>query len=120
MLAKLHVVSREKYEDWLANDAYKGMAPIEVGKQVFNTRCAVCHNLSGEKKIGPSWQGVFGKEEELEGGAKVVVDENYLRESIVNPNAKIVKGFPPAMTSFAGQLSEQEMLGVIELIKSLK
>lgn len=120
MLAKVHVVSREKYEDWLANDAYKGLSLVEVGQKVFTGRCMVCHNETAEKKIGPGWKGIFGKKEELEGGKSVVVDENYIRESIVDPNAKIVKGFPPAMTSFAGQLSEQEMLGVIELIKSLK
>jgi cytochrome c oxidase subunit 2 len=120
MLAKLHVVTREQYEDWLANDPYKGMPPIEVGQKVYTSRCMVCHNLTSEKKIGPGWKGIFGKLEELEGGSTAKVEENYIRESILDPNAKIVKGFPPAMPSFAGQLNEQELLGVIELIKSLK
>ena len=80
----------------------------------------VCHNTTGEKKIGPGWGGIWGKREEMEGGQVVTVDENYVRESIVDPHAKVVKGFPDAMTSFAGQLSEQELLGVIEFIKSLK
>lgn len=120
MLGKLHVVSREKYEDWLANDPYKGLPLTEVGQKVYATRCMVCHNTTTEKKIGPGWQGIFGKQEEMEGGKVVAVDENYIRESILDPNAKIVKGFPPAMPSFAGQLSEQELLGVIEYIKSLK
>lgn len=120
MLAKVHVVTREKYEEWLANDEFKGLSQVDIGKKVFASRCAVCHNTTDERKIGPGWKGLWGKEEQLEGGGTVKVDENYLRESIVNPNAKIVKGYPPAMTSFAGQLSEEEMLGVIEYIKSLK
>ena len=53
-------------------------------------------------------------------GKTVTIDENYIRESILAPNAEIVKGFPAAMPSFAGQLSEQEILGVIEFIKTLK
>lgn len=120
MLAKVHVVTREKYEEWLANDEFKGLSLEQVGQKVYTSRCMVCHNTTDEKKIGPGWKGIWGREEQLEGGGTVKVDENYLRESIVNPNAKIVKGYPPAMTSFAGQLSEQEMLGVIEFIKSLK
>lgn len=120
MLAKLHVVSREKYEEWLANDAYKGLSLADIGKKVYESRCIACHNVTSEKKIGPGWQGIWGKQVSLEGGGTVLVDENYIRESIVNPNAKIVKGFPPVMTSFAGQLNEQEMMGVIEYIKSLK
>jgi cytochrome c oxidase subunit II len=120
MLAKLHVVSREQYETWLGNDEYKGLAPVEVGKKVYASRCMVCHNTTTEKKIGPGWAGIFGKDEALEGGKTVKVDENYIRESIVDPNAKIVKGFPPAMPSFAGQLNDQEIMGVIEYIKTLK
>jgi cytochrome c oxidase subunit 2 len=120
MHSLVHVVSREKYEDWLGNDQYKGMAPIAIGEKVYTQNCAVCHNVTNERKIGPGWKGIFGKTEELEGGASVKVDENYIRESIVNPHAKVVKGFPDAMTSFAGQLSEDEMNGVIDFIKSLK
>ena len=120
MLAKVHVVSRQAYEDWLANDPYKGLPLAEVGKKVYAGKCMVCHNTTSEKKIGPGWGGIWGKREEMEGGLTVTVDENYVRESILDPNAKIVKGFPPAMPSFAGQVNEQELLGVIEYIKSLK
>jgi cytochrome c oxidase subunit 2 len=120
MHAILHVVSREKYEDWLGNDPYKGLATAVVGQKVYSTRCMVCHNTTSEKKIGPGWGGIYGKQEALEGGKTVVVDENYIRESILDPNAKIVKGFSPVMPSFAGQLNEQELLGVIDYIKSLK
>lgn len=120
MLAKVHVLSKEAFDEWLQNDPYKGLAVAEIGKKVFEQKCTACHNPTTERKVGPGLQGVFGHEAELEGGGKVMVDENYVRESILNPSAKIVKGFPNAMTPFQGQISEQELLGVIEYIKSLK
>jgi cytochrome c oxidase subunit 2 len=121
MMAKVHVVPREKYEEWLATDAYKGLSAIDVGKKVYASRCVACHSLTEEKKVGPGWQGVFGHQVQLQGGGTVEADENYIRESIMQPNAKIVLGFPSGvMPTFAGQLNEQEIMGVIEYIKSLK
>ena len=121
MMAKVHVVSREKFEDWLSNDPYKGLAPVDVGRKVYSSRCIACHNLTEVKNVGPGWKGIFGKMEKLEGGSEVKVDENYLRESILDPNAKIVLGFPKGvMPTQAGQLNESEISGVIEFIKSLK
>lgn len=125
MLAKMHVVSREDYENWLGNDPYKGLSMADVGKKVYEGRCIACHNISKEaeaaaKKTGPLWVGLFGRTEEMQDGLKVTADENYIRESIVNPMAKIVKGYQPVMPVFAGQLSEQEIMGVIEFIKTLK
>jgi cytochrome c oxidase subunit 2 len=63
---------------------------------------------------------VFGHEVELVNGKKVMADENYIRESIENPNAKIVKGFNPVMPTFKGQITEAEMNALIAYIKSLK
>lgn len=121
MMAKLHVVPREKFEQWLANDPYKGLPPIEIGQKVYASRCIACHNLTELKNVGPGWKGVFGRKEHLEGGGEVMVDENYVRESILDPNAKVVLGFPRGvMPTFAGQLNDQEIMGVIEFIKSLK
>jgi cytochrome c oxidase subunit 2 len=120
MLATLHVVPRAQFDEWLANDAYKGLALADIGQKVYSSRCMICHQTSDQKLVGPGWKGLFGKQEVMESGETVTADENYIRESILNPNAKIVKGFPPAMPSFAGQLNDQEILGVIEYIKTLK
>lgn len=121
MLAKIHVVPKKEFDDWLGNDPFKGLSLLDIGQKVYTTRCAVCHNTTTERKVGPGFQGIFGHEAEFEGGIpSLVVDENYIRESILNPAAKIVKGYPNGMPSFQGQLSEQELAGVIELIKSLK
>ena len=120
MLAKVHVVSREKFDNWLANDPYKGLSPVDIGRKVYESRCLACHTLTDAKNVGPGFKGLFGKTEKVEGG-EVKVDENYLRESILNPNASIVAGFPKGiMPTFAGQLSEAEIMGMIDFIKSLK
>jgi len=120
MMAKVHAVSREDFDQWLKTDPYKGLALKDIGEKVYQTRCAICHQLTDQKAVGPSWKGLFGKSRTFSGGQTATADENYIRESILNPNAKVVEGFAPAMPTFAGQLSEQEILGVIELIKSLQ
>lgn len=83
--------------------------------------CSACHSQDGNPSVGPTWKGLFGKEEVLAGGAKVRVDEAYLNESIVAPNAKVVEGFragimPP---DFGQKLSEGDIQAIIAFIKSL-
>ena len=121
MLAKIHVLSQKDYEKWLQNDPYKGLSLIDIGKKVYASKCFACHNTSAEKNIGPGFAGVLGRQREFEGGGSLIVDDNYIRESIINPNAKVVKGFPKGvMPTFAGQVSEQELAGIVEYLKSLK
>jgi len=120
MMAKIHALSKDQFDSWLASDPYKGLSPAEIGKTLFNQKCTDCHNPTTEKKVGPGLQHVFGSMVQLEDHEPVLADENYVRESILYPAAKIVKGFPNAMTPFLGQLSEQELLGLIEYVKSLK
>jgi cytochrome c oxidase subunit 2 len=121
MMAKVHVVPREQYEEWLVNDPYKGLSMAEVGQKVYQTKCIACHSLQDVKVVGPTWKGLFGREGQTVAGEKYVADENYIRESIVNPNAKIVAGYPAGvMPTYAGQLAEQEIMGVIEYIKTVK
>lgn len=120
MLAKLNVVSQEEYESWLAQgDPYEGLTLVEVGQKQFQQKCAVCHTAGTEKKIGPGLANVFGQQRNFENGESLVGDENYIRESILNPNQKIVQGYPAAMPPFQGQLTEQELSGLVEYIKSL-
>lgn len=124
MLAKVKVVTREEFDQWLAKDPYKGLSLLEVGQQVYGGRCIACHKTdvanSTPGGIAPGWKGLYGAQRGFSNASEVTADENYLRESILNPHAKLVNGYGPVMPSFAGQLSEQEILGVIELIKSLK
>lgn len=120
MLAKIHVLPKDKFDEWLQNDPYKGLSLADVGEKVFQQKCTACHNITTERKVGPGLKGIFGSAREFENAGGVNADENYLRESILNPSAKIVKGFPNAMTPFQGQISEQELSGVIEYIKGLQ
>ena len=120
MTAKLKVVSESEWENWLKNDPYKGLSLVDIGKKVFQGRCTACHKTSKEKFIGPGLSGLYNTERKLEAGLTVLADENYLRESILNPSAKISEGYPNQMTPFAGLLSEEELSGLIEYIKSLK
>jgi cytochrome c oxidase subunit 2 len=68
---------------------------------------------------GPSFLGIWGKQEQMADGTTITVDENYIRESILEPNAKTVAGFQPAMPTFQGLLDDDQIAAVIELIKSL-
>jgi len=120
MLAKVHVLPREDFDQWLQNDPYKGLSVAQVGEKVFTAKCVACHNATAEKKVGPGLLGLFGKERDFADGTKAVADENYVRSSILNPGGQIVAGYPNAMTVFQGQISEEELRGVIEYIKELK
>ena len=134
MLATLHVLEPADYDKWLATGKVSGvvkaaateadgkpMSLAEKGAALYASKgCVACHTTDGTKKIGPSWKGIWGTEEELEGGGKAKVDENYIRESIMQPAAKIVKGYPPSMPPFAGLLNDEEVNALIAYIKSLK
>lgn len=121
MLGKVNVVSREKYEEWLASEPYKGLSSLEIGQKVYGVRCIACHTLTEAKNVGPGFKGVFGRAEKLEDGSTATADENYIRESILNPNAKVVAGYPKGvMPTFAGQLSEEELMGLIDYLKTVK
>ena len=120
MGAKLNVVSLKEWEDWLKTDPYKGLSMAEIGHKVFQGRCTACHKVTSEKLIGPGLAGLYNTLQPLENGKSVKADENYIRESILNPGAKIVQGYTNQMTPFAGLLSEEELSGLIEYIKSLQ
>ncbi|MYE07802.1 MAG: cytochrome c oxidase subunit II [Oligoflexia bacterium] len=120
MLATVHVMEREEWEKWLAKNPYKGMSLAQIGGSVFQKSCTACHTASTEKRIGPGLAGLFGTKREFEKEEAKVADENYIRESILNPSARIVKGYGNLMTPFAGLLTEEEMTGLVEYIKSLK
>lgn len=129
MLASVKVLSPEAFTRWekgdeLGEDAVavaSAASPAERGKDLYSQRgCLACHSVDGRKMIGPSFKNLYGATETLEDGSSVEVDENYLRESIYEPQAKMVKGYAPSMPSFKGILSEDEVTALIEYIKTLK
>ena len=96
-----------------------GEVSIARGKQVYESNaCQTCHSRDGSDGVGPTHKGLFGIERELASGETITVDEEYLYESITQPNAKIAKGYQPAMASY-DYLSESEIESLIEYIKSL-
>lgn len=106
-------------EEALAAAEGEGEVSVARGKEISqNNACGGCHSTDGTRMVGPSWQNLFGSERPLESGETVVADEEYLRESIVDPSAKVVEGFPPSMVPY-DFLSESEIESLIEYIKSL-
>jgi len=121
MTGTLKVVPAAEYEDFINDRKVEDLPPEELGKKLYTLKaCATCHSLDGTTLVGPTFKGLFGKTENIVGGTTALVDENYLRESIVYSNKKIVQGFPPAMPAFEGQIKDNEVDGLIAFIKSLK
>ena len=97
--------------------------PVAQGKSLSaRNGCASCHSADGSASIGPTWKGLYGKTGTLADGSEVTVDDSYLLESIVDPDAKIVKGFTAGIMprGFGDKLPEDELQAIIEYIKTLK
>ncbi len=123
MNAKIYVDTPEKYEDFLENgdEEMRKMPLAELGKLIYETRgCITCHSLDGSRGQGPSWKGIFGADHKMTDGRSFKVDENYLRESILEPQAMIVQGYEGIMPTYQGLLRDREILAIIEFIKAQK
>lgn len=121
MLAKVKVMSKADYELWLDSDLESELSLAQRGQKHYATKCAVCHNTTAVKKIGPGFKGLFGAERQLTDGTTIVADEAYIKESILNPNAKMSVGYENGgMQSFQGQLTEDDVTNIIEYLKTLK
>jgi cytochrome c oxidase subunit 2 len=122
MLAKIHIVSDADYAAFLEGKdrAPEGKPLAEVGEELFKKNaCGTCHTVTGAPLVGPSFKGVWGKNESFEDGSSVVIDENYVRQSILQPQAKIVKGFAgKVMPAFV--LKDWKIDALIAYIKSVK
>ncbi|MBX3321577.1 MAG: c-type cytochrome [Phycisphaeraceae bacterium] len=120
MYGIFRVVSNKVYNDVLNDWSTGNLSPVELGQVVFRNNCISCHSIDGSPNIGPSWLNAYGYERAISGGTSVLIDENYIRESILNPQAKIVAGYEgKIMTAFAGILSDDEINGVIAYYKTL-
>jgi cytochrome c oxidase subunit II len=126
MLARVHV--HPDAASWAAAIKVEGdlppKPPLERGRILYERNCKSCHSIDGSKVIGPSFKNLWGKEETVMVGGEektVTVDENYVRESLINPSAKIVKDYPNQMTPFAwGNNTDSYVEGIIAYLKSLK
>ncbi len=110
------VMEQDDYQEWLQGGP--PVTPAQAGETIFQQMgCITCHD-AGAASRGPILNGVFGREVALRGGETVVADEEYIRESIMTPSAKIADGYAPLMPTFPN-LDEEDILNIIAYIKSL-
>ena len=107
-----------EYQAWLSGGAPEGSLASAGAKLFQDLACNTCHRPDAQGR-GPVLEGLFGKTVTLQSGETVVVDEAYIRESILKPRRKIVAGFQPIMPTFQGLVSEEQLLELIAYIKSL-
>jgi cytochrome c oxidase subunit 2 len=119
MIGKIIVMEPNQYQAWLGGGAAEGSMASQGQKLFQDFACNTCHLESGQGR-GPSLEGVFGSSVELANGQVVTADDAYIRESVLSPNAKLVAGFQPVMPTFQGLISEEQLLALIEYIKSLQ
>jgi cytochrome c oxidase subunit 2 len=119
MIGQVIAMVPQDYEAWLAGGRPTGTA-VENGERLFTEHaCVTCHKQDPTGR-GPSLHGLFGSRVALADGRTVVADENYLRESIMSSQAKVVQGYQPIMPAFQGTISEENLLQLIAYIKTLK
>jgi mono/diheme cytochrome c family protein len=102
------------------DEGEEGEGDAAAGEEIAQAQCFTCHTIDGSTLVGPTWQGLYGSEVTLEDGSTVTADDEYIRESIVDPNAKIHEGFPAAMPTFDGVLSDEQITNIIAYIKTLE
>src|SRR5204863_8335273 len=97
-----------------------GLTPVEGAKDLFTNKrgCASCH-AGGPTQRGAKLENVFNTDVKLVGGGVVKADDNYIRNSILNPASQIVEGFQPIMPTFKGQVTDEQLNGLVAYVKSL-
>ena len=120
MIGWIVVMEPSEYQAWLAGGAAAEGSLASQGQKLFtDLACITCHRADAQGR-GPVLDGLYGARVELNSGPAVVADDAYVRESILSPSAKVVLGYQPVMPTFQGLVSEEQLLALIEYIKSLK
>lgn len=113
------VLEKEEYEVWLRGEGQPTSSPAAAGEDLFTSlACSTCHGAEDSER-GPSLHGLFGTEVRLASGTTIEVDDQYLRESILNPLEKLRPGYLPLMPTFAGQVTEEQVASLLSYIKGL-
>lgn len=119
MITTVEALPEAEFAAWLKQEGEKGEPP---GRELLEKHgCLGCHSLDGTAKVGPTFKGIWGRKETVvTSGAErtITVDEAYVRRSILEPQADIVKGFPPVMPPFKGVLKDAEIGQIIEFFRS--
>ena len=129
MLAAVNIVPAERYEPWVEEAYVASLRPPATcqseanpmacwGQQLYTQNCRSCHSVeSGVRVAGPSWFGLFGSTRQFEGGTSTVADENYIRESMLQPNARVALGFPAIMS--VQNMPQAKIDAIIAYMKTL-
>lgn len=123
MVAKVVVMSSSDFDGWIAAQTGLPEDPVARGeKWAKEFGCLACHSLDGSPLVGPTWFGIFGKSVRMTDGTEIIVDEEYLIQSILNPNQLIVEGFLPNIMpqNFADRLTLEQIQDIIAYIQTLK
>ncbi|MFN6964255.1 MAG: cytochrome c oxidase subunit II [Pyrinomonadaceae bacterium] len=115
----VYVMEQRDFDNWLSGNASAG-TPVEIGKDLFENKlgCASCHS-GGPQQRGAKLEGIYGHTVKLVGGQEVTADDDYIRNSILNPSAQVVEGYQPIMPTFKGQVTEEQLNALVAYIKSL-
>jgi cytochrome c oxidase subunit II len=118
MVGSVIAMEPEDFQNWLAGGA-ASESPVAAGEKLFqDLACNTCHTNDAQAR-GPVLINLYNQQVQLQNGTTVVANEAYIRESIVNPQAKIVAGFQPIMPTFQGLVSEEQLLQLIAYVRSL-
>jgi cytochrome c oxidase subunit II len=118
MIGRVVVMEPDDYQTWLRSGLQEGSLASAGGKLFQDLACNTCHRPDAQGR-GPMLQNLYGKQVSLQSGETALVDEAYIRESILMPGAKVTAGFQPIMPTFQGLVSEEGLLQLIEYVKSL-
>jgi len=119
MGGKVYVMTPSEYESWLEGGSDASLSPVESGEQLFTSLgCATCHH-DQKTSQGPDLAGVFGSMQPLDTGEKILADEDYMRNSILDPQSQVVQGYGKIMPSFKGMVTEVQISHLIAYLKSI-
>lgn len=123
MIGRVRVLGEREFAEWeeAGEASGEGLSLEQYGEQLYTAKaCNTCHRIDGAAHTGPSFLGIYGSSHQMSDGSTVQIDENYIRESILNPQAKIVAGYQPVMPTYQGILSNRQVDALVAFIKSLE
>jgi cytochrome c oxidase subunit 2 len=118
MIGYVYAMTPGDYQEWLERGAAEGSLASQGEKLFHQYGCANCHHFDGSGRC-PTLRNLYDRPVEIENGGTVLADDTYIRESILQPRAKIVWGFRPIMPTFQGQISEDSVIALIAYIKAI-
>ncbi|MDQ3181700.1 MAG: cytochrome c oxidase subunit II [Acidobacteriota bacterium] len=115
----VYVMEQRDFDNWLGGNV-SGQTPVEAGRDLFENKlgCASCH-AGGANQRGAKLEGLFGSQVKLTTGQTLTADDEYIRNSILNPTGQIVEGYQPIMPTFKGQVTEEQLIQLVAYVKSL-